>query len=237
MPRRPRPPAAGLVFHVFNRAIQSSLLFGQAADYDGFLALMQEACDRVPMRLLAYALMPNHWHLVAWPPGDGTLSAFVKWLSETHARHWRDGTDTRGEGALYQGRFKATAVQCDDHLLRVLRYVERNPLRARLVARAENWRWSSAAHCAGAEVSRPILEPWPVDRPDDWVELLNLPEPPIVLREVRTAVRRSRAYGTDEWQIARLGIRYPGRAPGRPARRISQPTDNDNSVTALALAL
>jgi putative transposase len=93
------------------------------------------------MRLIAYCVMPNHFHLALWPREDGDLSRWVQWLLTTHVlRHLAYYHRT---GHVWQGRFKAFPIQEDDHLRLVLRYIERNPLRASLVARAEQWRWSS----------------------------------------------------------------------------------------------
>ena len=81
--------------------------------------------------------MPNHWHFVLWPQGDGDLSEFMRWLTVTHTQRWHAAHHTAGTGPLYQGRFKSFPIQADDHLLTVLRYVERNALRANLVERAD----------------------------------------------------------------------------------------------------
>ena len=105
-----------------------------------------EAKKRLPMRVLAWCVMSNHWHLVLWPRGDGDLSEFMRWLTVTHTQRWHAAHHTSGTGPLYQGRFKSFPIQEDDHLLTVLRYVERNPLRANLVKRADEWRWSSLWH-------------------------------------------------------------------------------------------
>jgi hypothetical protein len=74
------------------------------------------------------------------------LSAFMNWLTLTHTQRWRHAHHTVGYGPLYQGRFKSFPIQRDEHLLSVCRYVERNPLRAGIVERAEDWRWSSLWH-------------------------------------------------------------------------------------------
>jgi putative transposase len=220
MPRRPRVTTEHLVFHVFNRAVQRTTLFDAPDDYDAFLRIIVEALQRLPMQVLAYVLMPNHWHLVLWPAAGQSLSAFMKWLTATHVLRWRTATHTRGRGALYQGRFKAVAVQSDDHFLRLVQYVERNPVRKRLVAEAKDWRWSSAWN--GDGIDRPELSPWPVTRPADWLVLLNLPQAPADLVEIRTAIRGGMPYGSTDWreQTARsLGWPTGLRQPGRPRRQ------------------
>jgi hypothetical protein len=85
--------------------------------------------------------MPNHFHLALWPRGDSDLSRFMQWLLTAHVRP--DHRHYQSSGHVWQGRFKAFPIQQDEHLLTVLRYIERNPLRASLVARADDWWWSS----------------------------------------------------------------------------------------------
>lgn len=87
--------------------------------------------------------MRNHWHLFVWPQEDDELSRFVGWLTLTHTQRWHAHRKLTGSGHLYQGRFKSFPVQDDDHFLTLCRCVERNALRAKLVKRAEDWRWSS----------------------------------------------------------------------------------------------
>ena len=217
MPRRSRVSTGQIVFHVLNRAIQGVTLFEHPADYEAFFEVFSEALRRFPIRLLVYCVMPNHWHLVVWPLDDTSLSPFMKCVTAAHARRWRDTRGTRGRGAVYQGRFKAIAVQHDAHFLRLCRYVERNPVRAKLVARAGDWRWSSASPVA-RRTDQPVLAQWPVHRPDNWADLLDEPEPKRSLREIRNAIRNGLHFGSAGWRVHtaetlrwRNGLRPPGR--------------------------
>src|SRR5262245_24229590 len=106
MPRTPRIAPGGYVFHVLNRANDRQVLFHSEGDYQWFLALMSNATTHCEMRVLAYCLMPNHWHLVLWPCNDGDLSRFMKKLSGAHASRLRASSKTQGYGHVYQGRFK-----------------------------------------------------------------------------------------------------------------------------------
>ena len=130
MARTARASRGDICTHVINRGNARARVFHDAVDYREFVKLMAAASARLPMRVIAYCLMPNHLHLLLWPHGDGDLSRWMQWLMTAHVRrhHRRYGTD----GHLWQGRFKAFPVQKDGHLLSVLRYVERNPLRAGL---------------------------------------------------------------------------------------------------------
>lgn len=125
--------------------------------------------------------MPNHWHLVLWPQADGQLSEFMHWLTMTHAQrlhaHRRDGAG----GHVYQGRFKSFPVQEDEHFLVLMRYVERNALRAGKVARAEDWQWSCLwRRQHGKAAAQKILTEWPVRRPARWARQSgwSKPSPP-----------------------------------------------------------
>jgi REP-associated tyrosine transposase len=143
MPRTARASRGGYCYHVINRGNGRAEVFHKDADYQGFVRLIGDACTRLPMRVLGYCLMPNHFHLVLWPHKDGDLSRWMQWLLTAHVRRYHKHYAPSGH--VWQGRFKAFPIEEDDHLLTVLRYVERNPLRAELARRAEKWAWSSLA--------------------------------------------------------------------------------------------
>jgi REP-associated tyrosine transposase len=124
------------------------------------------------MRLLAYCLMPNHWHLVLWPSSPPALSAYMHWLTSTHVRRHRWLTQTVGEGHLYQERYWSDVIINDLKLIAVCRYVEGNALAATLAPRAEEWPYSSLSRVA-QDPDRPALASWPIPKPPNWVELVN----------------------------------------------------------------
>jgi putative transposase len=123
MPRRLRHAVGGYVYHVLNRAVGRFKLFPKATDFDAFVRVLAEAQDWTRMRLLAYGVLSNHWHLVVWPKKDGELSDFMRWLTVTHTQRWHACHHTQGTWPVYQGRFKAFPVAEDAHLLTLLRYV------------------------------------------------------------------------------------------------------------------
>ncbi len=218
MPRSVRTLIGGLCYHVINRGNGRARVFHNEADYREFLKLLTSASDRLPLRLLAYCLMPNHVHLVLWPHEDGEVSRWMQWLMTTHVRrhHRRHGTD----GHLWQGRFKAFPIQRDEHLLAVLRYVERNPLRAGLVERAEDWPWSSLGAAEPAPV--PPLHRGPVPPPANRRAWVNEAEDPGQLAALRRSVNRGTPWGGPAWAkrtAARLGIEASPRPRGRPVKR------------------
>jgi REP element-mobilizing transposase RayT len=104
---------------------------------------MREGLARYPVQLLAYCVMPNHWHLVLEPEGTRVLASFMQWVTATHALRWHRHRRTLGEGHVYQGRYHAKLVEFGADLVRVCRYVERNALQAQLVKRAQDWPWCS----------------------------------------------------------------------------------------------
>ena len=152
MPRRPRGPVGDPAYHILNRAVRRAALFEHDSDYAEFETVLLKTLQLIPVRLLAYCAMPNHWHLVVWPGPDGRLPYFMHRLTMIHAQRWHVRHGTAGTGPVYQGRYKSVRVEADGHLLTACRYVERNPLRAGLVTCAEDWRWSSLwrrhHHCA-----------------------------------------------------------------------------------------
>lgn len=187
MPRTARIAPGGVVFHVLNRANARARIFGKAADYAAFERVMQESLQRVPMRILGYAIMPNHWHLVLWPEHDGDLAAFMQRLTTTHVRRWHLHRQSVGGGHLYQGTYKSFPIESDEHLLTVLCYIERNALRAKMVACAEDWRWSSLWRRQHMDVTEdvPPLTAWPVQRPRQWLQQVNRPQPQAELEAIQ----------------------------------------------------
>jgi len=220
VPYRRRVGTAGVVFHVLNRGVRKLRLFGRPGDYRAFLKVFREAQERIPVRCLAYCLMPNHFHLVLWPNTDTELSAFMAWLTATHSKRWHARRRTAGTGHVYQGRYKAFPVFSDTHFLRLCRYVERNALRAELVARAEDWPWSSLAQRAG-RLSPISLVDWPVTRPPDWNDLVQL-DVVDETQELRQAVTRSSPYGPEDWRVqiaSQLQLSSSLAPVGRPRSR------------------
>jgi putative transposase len=222
MPRRLRFDSAGYVFHVLNRAVARTNLFEKGADYAAFVEILRQAEAWRPMRLLAYCLMPNHWHLVLWPRNDGDLSAYLRWLTVTHVQRWHAHHHTSGSGSLYQGRYKSFPVQEDEHLLTVCRYVERNALRAGLVTRAEAWQWGSLRQrLEGSE--GPVLHSWPVAMPRRWTDYVNQAETEAELAALRSSVTRGGPFGDEAWQKSAaqgLGLQSALRPRGRPRKKI-----------------
>jgi putative transposase len=221
MPRIARVAIGGIVQHVLNRGNGRMKLFHKPADYAAFINLLADALERVPgIRLLAYCLMPNHWHLILLPAADGELSAFMAWLSNTHVRRWRQHWHSVGHGHVYQGRFKSFLVQDNAYFLTLARYIEANPLRAKLVKRAEQWPWSSLSATRSPD-GRELLSRWPVRRPPNWLELVNEPLPQEKRGAIQESMKRGRPLGEAKWmqeKARQLGLEFTLRPRGRPRK-------------------
>ena len=213
-----------MIYHALNRANGRLALFEDDGDYAAFVRVLAEAVARDTMRLLAYCVMPNHFHLVLWPRGDRDLSRFMRWLTLTHTQRWHAHRHSAGSGHVYQGRFKSFPVEGDEHLATLCRYVERNALRARLVARAEEWRWGSLRQwCTRptAGTDWPELSAWPIRRPPGWVERVNAALSPAEEEAVGRSMQRGQPFGGVGWQAetaTRLGLELTFRPRGRPKR-------------------
>ena len=145
MSRRRRSNLEAPFFHVLNRSVRKAPIFRRPPDYRAFLGVLQEGLDRFPVRLVAFCILSNHWHLVLEPAGTDGLIRFMHWVSTTHAIRWHRRRDTTGQGPVYEGRYRSIPIDGTGELMRVCRYVERNALRAGLVQRAQDWPWCSLA--------------------------------------------------------------------------------------------
>jgi putative transposase len=224
MPRRLRCHTGGYAYHVLNRAVGRATLFHKDGDYAAFEKALYQAKEWLPVRLLAYCLMPNHWHLVLWPQRDAELSEFLRWLTVTHTQRYHAHYHSAGTGPLYQGRFKSFPIQDDDHLRTVLRYVERNALRAGLVRQAEDWHWSSLWRRAAGQ-GLGLLDDGPTPLPAGWLGHVNGAETEAELAALRRSVARGRPFGDGpwvEWTAKRLGLESTLRCQGRPRKTTAE---------------
>ena len=223
MGRSQRVTEPGLVYHVLNRRVMRLPLFQKEDDYLAFERVLGESLVRPDAPdLLAWCLMPNHWHLIV-QAGKGTnLSTWMQRVTVTHTHRWHAHTHSAGEGPLYQGRFKSFPVQQDGHFLTLCRYVEANARRAKLVKRAEAWRWSSLwVRRNRQSVLTRWLRPWPVDRPRNWLADVNRPFEEEALQGVRQSLTRGVPMGDTPWYtriVRRLGLDITLRARGRPRK-------------------
>lgn len=222
MGRVTRVDIGDTVYHVLNRANNRANLFSKDKHYLDFLEILKEASEFVPMRILSYCLMPNHWHLVLYPYKDGDLSKFMQRVSLTHTQRYHAQTKTIGHGHVYQGRYKSFPVQQNEYFLTLVRYVERNAKRAALVERAEYWSWSSLyVRLNGSEEQKKLLSSWPVEMPDNYLEWVNQSQPKEEIENIRYSLKRNRPFGGETWiskMVKTFGLENTLRNPGRPSK-------------------
>ena len=220
MPRIARIVVPGLPHHVTQRGNRREAIFFEDGDHEIYRDLLAEQTLKAGVEVWAYCLMPNHVHLILMPPDADALGRAV---GETH-RRYTNFINARGRwtGHLFQSRFASVPMDYT-HLMRAVRYVSLNPVRARLVPLAADWKWSSVrAHLAGVDdelvTVRPVL-----DRVPSFADLLR-DDTNEDYAELRRSEGTGRPVGAQDFV---LGLeRLPGRniarrAPGRRPATIS----------------
>ena len=220
MARQPRIDLAGYTYHVINRASGRVPIFNTRHDYEQFEEVLEEARERVDMGIAAYCIMPNHFHLGLQPKVDGDVQTFMGWLTKTQTQRWHAAHKTIGHGHLYQGRYKSFIVNDDQYYLTLMRYIEQNPLRAKLVDDATVWQWGSAyRRYKGSIEEKKLLDAWRVPEPNNYQNELSIIQKNDVIDEVRTSIIKGSPLGGDVWKlklIESLKLQHTIRPVGRP---------------------
>ena len=226
MPRPLRPIADGLIYHVINRGNNRQTVFHSEGDYAAFLKAIADLKERKPFELYGYCLMGNHIHLLA-RPRSCSISRMAQSLLVSHTQRYHRFYRTCGH--VWQGRFKSPVIQDDDHLLTVLRYIEANPLRARIVERAGDYPWSSFA-CHGLGRSDPLLDrlpgydalaSYPAARQRRWSAYVHHAPEEAELAGIRRSGETGLPYGEYAWvdRLCRqLKLDLTIRPRGRPRK-------------------
>lgn len=222
MPRQKRLDVSGGIYHALNRGNAREEIFHKPEDFAAFERVLGEGLERYDVQLFAYTLMPNHWHLVVRPQQDGEMGRMLRWVTATHTQRYHSHYHNAGEGHLYQARFKSFPIKDDEHFLTVCRYVERNPLRAKLVKKSERWRFGSLYRFSNkADKDPQLLSPWPIRRTPGWTKRVNDPLTSKELEAIRTSVQRGRPFGDESW-VEKLadkhGLWSTLRRRGRPRK-------------------
>jgi putative transposase len=222
MPRIARALIDGAVYHILNRGNGSRRVFHKDLDYKAFLSLIEAAKSKFMVKIFAYCLMPNHFHMVTMPSKGEDLSRFMQWLMTSHVRRYHQHYGTSGH--IWQGRFKSFIIQKDNHLITVLRYVEGNPLRAELVISAKDWLWSSHRERIGLLQSN-LIDEIPIELPSGWSKFVDEPITIKELEKLYTSVNRQAPYGLSDWQIQicrRYHLGPTVRQRGRPKKKLKE---------------
>jgi putative transposase len=219
MPRLARLVVPGIPHHVTQRGNRRQQTFFSHQDFALYLKLLREWCDKAGTRIWAWCLMPNHVHLILVPSHEDGLRGA---LGEAHRRYtWHVNQREDWRGHLWQSRFASFPMD-EAWLIACARYVELNPVRARLVEQPEQWRWSSArAHLGladdGVTETAPLL-----DRAPDWRGLLDSGLETEAREAIRARERTGHALGDDGFlarMAAAVGREVKPRPRGRPPRQ------------------
>src|SRR5687768_12237282 len=190
MPRRRRHVPTNAILHIVNRGNDKKIIFPEAVDYAAFLVLLREARERFEVELYAYCLMPNHFHLVVKTTGLDEISAYMHFVQREHACDLRSCWRSRGQGHVFQRRYWSKVVVGDGYLITVVKYVEANPYRARLLDTSQVWEWSSLWDRETGE--RDLLQRLPIWLPEGWRAIVTVPLQQIDLDRIRRSGKRGR---------------------------------------------
>jgi putative transposase len=218
MPRALRIIGDNMFYHVLNRGNSKRVVFFNEWDYKAFIELLRKSKEKYSVEILAYCLMPNHFHIVCMPKIGEELSKWMHQIENAFVKRHHMYYQTTG--LVWQGRFKDFPVQNDEHFLTLIRYVERNPVRAHLVSSALDWRWSSIRERIYRSKNR-IIRDSPVILPEKWKSYVDKPLTSKELEEIRICVNRQSPYGSSKWKKAickSYGLEQSIRPRGRPRK-------------------
>ncbi len=222
MGRAPRVDIQNHYYHIINRANARLPLFKTRKDYQLFEEILTEAHEKYEVDIVAYCIMPNHFHLILCPRKDGEIQMFMQWLTLTHTQRVHAKEKTTGYGHIYQGRYKSFLVSSDEYLRALLRYVEQNPLRAGLVNDLKDWMWGSYyRRNFGTPKQQKILTNHMYQTEQDFDAFVNTPIHEDSLNTIRNSVNRGKPFGSREWIekiIKKFGLESTVLKRGRPKK-------------------
>lgn len=222
MARSLRTDIGGQIYHVLNRGTAKMQIFYDNNDYELFEKILEQAIEKYGTQLLAYCIMPNHWHLLLKTNNDGELAQFMGWVANTHTRKWHSMKETTGQGHLYQGRYKSFICQDNEYFITLARYIERNALKANLVKKAEAWKWSSIwRRTHKNSKKRKILSEWPIDIPKNYISFLNTPQTEEEQNSIENSIKRNSPFGETDWTqtiIKKFKLQSTIKPIGRPKK-------------------
>ncbi len=169
MPRRPRIEISGF-YHVVNRGVERRVVFYDRYDFEYFIILLSDGCEKFNITLHNYCLMNNHYHLLI-ELKDENLSKFMRYLNSTYAIYFNK--KYKRVGHLWQGRFKSWYVVNETYLYTLIRYIEQNPLKAKLVEKIEHYPFSSSYYFFKEEIPNYLKDSWIVNTFGKNVKKIN----------------------------------------------------------------
>jgi putative transposase len=219
MSRIARIVVPGYPHHVTQRGNRQSVIFHSDKDRQKYLFFLSQYSAQYGLEIWAYCLMDNHVHLIVVPREAESLSLALRTAHTMYANYFNEQSSLSGH--LWQGRFYSSALD-EKHLWAAIRYVEQNPVRARMVAHAKDYPWSSAAaHCSLK--NDPVLTPGfpPTGVVEDWEEWLRLYDGHETLEFIRSRNKTGRPCGGEEFldMIEKtLGVSVKLKKSGRPLK-------------------
>ena len=228
MPRTARVVVAGCAHHVTQRGNNRQDVFFVDVDRQVFLEYLREAAERFALQVEGYCLMTNHVHLLVTPQREDSLAQALKRMNQLYAQYVNRMHGRSGH--VWQNRFFSCPLD-QEHVWRVLAYVERNPVRARLCRKAWQWQWSSAAAHCGADDPSALLDMTSWERemtPAKWRRMLERPEDERLARSLQLSTSRGRPLGSDSF-VAKLETRLGRRLRPLPRGRPRTPKPKDTA--------
>jgi putative transposase len=174
MPVRRTPFLAGYFYHIYNRGVDAGRVFFGLDNYEYFLSLVAKKMSRHGIRIVAYCLMPNHFHLLLRPDLDETVPAFMDSLCGAYTQALNRQRGRRGP--LFQGRYRSIEVDAEAYLIHLARYIHLNPVVSRLVVSPIEWSYSNYADVIGRRqggLRDSSLVPDRFSRGDDYREFVE----------------------------------------------------------------
>ncbi len=213
--------------HVVQRGHNRQVIFAERRDYQRYLDTLREYKEQYGVAVYAFCLMTNHVHLLLSPSDPTGLGELMKRLAGRQTRH-HNRLESR-TGTLWEGRYRSSLVERDDYLLACSRYIELNPVRARMVADPQNYAWSSCRYRLGLDTAAWLdYDPFylalgqnDAERRRRYREFLLAAIPSGEWDLIRSAVQRGQLTGADRFtdEVAGiLGRRLERRGQGRPAK-------------------
>lgn len=228
MPRPTRISLEGLVYHIINRGNNRQGVFKEEGDFTTYLKTIKKFKQRYSFKLYGYCLMNNHTHLIMEPTKANTLSKIIQSITLSYIRLYH--SKYRTSGHLWQGRFKNPIIQTDEYLLECLKYIELNPIKANIVSRPEDYRWSSYRfHTTGCDENG-ILDKDPVylsladtdeKRQKAYRDFIALEEDEERLGLIRKSIANDSILGSDRFidTLREKLVLSKARPRGRPRRK------------------
>jgi len=231
MARLPRLVVPNQPHHILQRGNDKQTIFRDAEDYASFLAWLKEAARQFKVAVHAYALLPDHLHLLVTPADDAGLGKMMQWIGRHYVPYF-NGKYQR-TGTLWQGRYRATVIDAEHYFLLCSRYIESHPVRAGLAAAPEDYPWTSIAHHIGVKPD-PLITDHPVywalgntpfDREAGYKSLLDLGISQREADAVTAATLKGWPLGSDKFKAAlakQVNRRVEPAKRGRPRRTASE---------------